>query len=314
MYVPSFGGGMEINMSEKYTFALLGGDKRQAVVAGRLLSLGHTVRIFGLGELSAEIVGAEIFLSAEKAIVGCDALILPLPVSRDGITLNIASLEKKDRPTLADILKYIAKTPGSIVIGGLVPKSMRDMALGLSVDIVDYYESEDLQKKNALPSAEGALMLAMENTDKVIEGMPVLVSGYGRIAGILADKLKKLGARVAIAARRDEVLCEIAMSGYMPIKTTDINKMRDAVCECEVIFNTVPGIIFAGKILEDAKRKPLYVEIASAPGGIDIPLARGLGYQILSAPSLPGKYAPESAGEYIFETLSDILIQRGMKI
>ncbi len=301
-------------MSEKYTFALLGGDGRQAVVAKRLLSLGHTVRIFGLGEQSAEISGAEIYMSAEKAVAGCDAVLLPLPLSRDNISLNLTSVEKKDIPTLSDIVKYTAKNRKTIIVGGIIPKEMRELADDLSVETADYYESDDLQKKNALPSAEGALMVAMQNTDKVIEGMPVLVSGYGRIAKLLSERLKKLGASVTVAARRDEVLCEIAMSGYNAVKTADTDEMSRTVGECEVIFNTVPSVIFSGRILDSAKRKPLYIEIASTPGGIDIPYARELGYRILFAPSLPGKYAPATAGEYIFETIRDILVQRGMEL
>jgi dipicolinate synthase subunit A len=301
-------------MSKKYTFAILGGDLRQAVVARKLLALGHNIKIFGFGNLSGEIPGAEIHLSLEKAILGCDAILLPLPTSRDGILLNLFSSEKKDSPILSDIIKHASKNTMPLIIGGMIPKGMREYADSLSVDTVDYYESEELQKKNALPSAEGALMVAMENTDKVIYGMKVLIGGYGRIGKLLADRLKKLGAHVSVAARRDEVLCEIAMSGYVPIKIGDVKEMCKAVTQCDVIFNTVPGIIFSGKMLESEGIKPLYIEIASSPGGIDIPSAREKGYQIIFAPSLPGKYAPSSAGEYIFETISDILINRGIKL
>ena len=301
-------------MSEKYTFTILGGDSRQSVVAKRLLSLGHTVRIFGLGDISGEISGAEIYMSAEKAIFGCDALLLPLPTSRDGKHLNLVSTEKKDCPILSDIVKHASKNIKPLIIGGLIPKEIREYAKTLSVNTIDYYESEKLQEKNALPSAEGALMVAMENTDKVIFGMPVLVSGYGRIGKLLADRLKKLGAHVMVAARRDEVICEIAMSGYIPVRISDVEGIRKAVGKCEVIFNTVPGVIFSGKMLDADRSKPLYIEIASSPGGIDIQSAREKGYRIIFAPSLPGKYAPSSAGEYIFETISDILINRGIKL
>ena len=301
-------------MPEKYTFTILGGDQRQAVVAKELSTLGHSVRVFGVGDLNTDIDGIEINLSLEKAIIGCDAVILPLPVTRDGETLNMSSVEKKDRPKLREIIKDIAKCKNAIVFGGLIPESMREYANELSVETVDYYKSEELQRKNALPSAEGAIMIAMENADTVLEGATVLVSGYGRIGRLIAEKLKKLGANVSVAARRDEVLCEIAMSGYRAVRTTNIDEMSRAVRENEIIINTVPEIIFAGKTLDCGKNKPLYIEIASSPGGIDIPYARELGYKIISAPSLPGKYAPQSAGKYIFETIRDIMIKRGMKV
>lgn len=301
-------------MPTKYIFAIIGGDLRQAVIANKLLALGHTVRLFGLGEFSAKITGSEFFLSAEKAILGCDAVLLPLPVSRDGRYLNMISNEKKDCPLLSDIVKYCAHNPSPWIIGGLIPQEMRDIADTLSVKITDYYESENLQMKNALPSAEGALMISMENTERVISGMNVLVSGYGRIGKYLADILRKLGADVSVAARRDEIICEITMSGYNSIKITDEKSMKNAINTCDVIFNTVPSVIFTERILNGVKHAPIYVEIASSPGGISVQHARENGIRILSAPSLPGRYAPASAGEYIFETIRDILYERGIKI
>lgn len=301
-------------MSEKYTFTVLGGDRRQVVIAKRLVAMGHTVRIYGLGDLYSEIAGAELFLSLEKAVMGCDIVLLPLPVSRDGETLNLVSCEKKDCPTLDQIVRYTSKNSQAIILGGLIPPEMQKTANELGVRTLDYYKNESLQLKNALPSAEGAIMIAMENSDKVLEGMSVLVSGYGRIASLLADKLKKLGADVYVCARRDEVLCEIAMSGYRPVHISDMGAMHDAIVECDVVFNTVPGLIFTKQILDGIDPKPLYIEIASTPGGIDIPCARDLGYKILFAPSLPGKYAPTSAGEYIFETIYEILEKGGVNI
>ena len=60
--------------------------------------------------------------------------------------------------------------------------------------------------------------------------------------------------------------------------------------------------------------KPLYIEIASAPGGIDLPAARDKGIKTIIAPSIPGKYSPKTAGKYIFETVCDILSERGIII
>ena len=113
-------------MSEKYTFAILGGDRRQATVAKRLISRGHAVRIFGLGDLSLEISGAELYSSPEKTILNCDVVLLPLPVTRDGKFLNFVPLEKKDCPTLMDILKYINRQSKTIILGGLIPIDLKN--------------------------------------------------------------------------------------------------------------------------------------------------------------------------------------------
>ncbi len=298
-------------MSKKYTFTILGGDRRYAGIAKRLLSFGHTVRICGLDAPSADIAGAELFLSPDKAMLGCDVIILPLPVSRDNIFLNFIASDNATKLTLADIVKSASKNANTIITGGIIPVSMAEMCQKLGVRFFDYYAVEELQKKNALPSAEGAVMLAMENTEKNIEGSHALIGGYGRIGKILAHKLKVLGAEVTVAARRDEVLCEIALGGCNAINTSDIEAMSCAVSGSDVIFNTSPGIIFTKQILEKAHAKPIYIEIASAPGGIDIPSARECGLQMIFAPSIPGKYAPVSAGDYILETIFDFLELNG---
>ena len=46
-------------------------------------------------------------------------------------------------------------------------------------------------------------------------------------------------------------------------------------------------------------KKTLLIDLASAPGGVDIKAARELGANVIWATSLPGKYAPRSAGEMI---------------
>ena len=68
------------------------------------------------------------------------------------------------------------------------------------------------------------------------------------------------------------------------------------------------------KLLKSVNGSPLYIEIASSPGGIDIKAARDAGVEIVLAPSLPGRYAPVSAGKYVFETISEILSERRIKI
>ena len=298
-------------MSEKYTFAILGGDRRQTVIAERLLLFGHAVRLYGAGDSGKRAIGAEICFSLKKAIGESDIVILPLPASRDGITLNMDSEDIKEKVSLKEIGDLCLKEKVGCIFGGMIPKAFYEYAKENKIECFDYYGEESLQMKNALPSAEGAIMLAMQNTDTVFEGSSVLVCGYGRIGRIIADKARKLGADVTVAARRDEVLCGIALSGYKALRIDSNSDMTDVVDSSDVIFNTVPSNVINKQILCQIRHTPLYIEIASSPGGIDISAAREKGMHILFAPSLPGKYAPVSAGEYIFETIVELLERRG---
>ena len=299
-------------MSEKYTFSVIGGDHRQLVIIKKLLLLGHGVKVFSISAPIGCIPGAEFMSSAEKALEGSDILLLPLPMSRDGISINLTSTPEE--LGIASLFGMLSKKEKPLIFGGLIPREARALTENAALELIDYYKCEELQIKNALPSAEGAIMVAMENTDRVIEGMEVLVCGYGRIGKILAHKLKLLGANVSVAARRDEVLCEIAMSGFDPIDIKRPDELTQASINSDVIFNTIPVQIFSKQIINKIDTDPLYIEIASAPGGIDVQSARAHGMRLIFAPSLPGKYAPSSAGEYIFETIKDILDKRGMNI
>ena len=299
-------------MSKKYTFSVVGGDHRQVVIIRMLLSRGHCVKVFSLASPTSAIEGAEICSSLEKALTDSDVILLPLPMSRDRTNLNLTAQDCN--VGIHDLIKICSRNDACIIFGGLIGNEAKAYAEDAKATLIDYYNFEDLQQRNALPSAEGAIMVAMENTDRVIEGMRVLICGYGRIGKLLADKMKRLGASVSVAARRDEILCEIAMAGFEAVDLRQINDLIRASQGCEVIFNTIPSQIFTRQVVEKIVGDPLYIEIASAPGGIDLQSARERKMRIIFAPSLPGRYAPASAGEYIFETIKDILSKRGMDI
>ena len=295
-------------MKDKKIFVLFGNDKRQFEIAKLLKSQGHTVRMCHCGQICEEIKGCDIYIDWRHALVGGNVIVLPLPITRDGENLAYSD----EAIALKDIISYAVKCGCELIVGGLIPDEMiTEHADSIKFD--DYYRSEELQRKNALPSAEGALMLAMENTDTIIRGMNVLISGYGRIGYHLADILYLLGANVTIAARRDESLCEAALKGYKTVRI-GVNglDLTSNFKDFDVIFNTVPHQIFKKASFSELKEKAVYIEIASAPYGLDITAARESGVHVIFAPSIPSKYAPATAGRYIFEAISEILSKRGM--
>lgn len=299
-------------MSKKYTFSILGGDRRQTVVAEHLLSLGHEVRIYGIPDSS--VTGAEACFGLKKAVEGSDIVLLPLPASRDGKNLNVGTMRDSNDITLNEIVDCCSQNGNCLILGGMLQHDFCQYASKKGIETVDFYLDESLQKKNALPSAEGAIMVAMQNTDRVFCGMNILICGYGRIGRIIAKKARLLGADVTVAARRDEVLCEVAMDGYTAVRFSEQDTFAEAINSSDVVFNTVPCNVINRSVLRTIKNLPLYIEIASFPGGIDASTARDIGMRVVYAPSLPGKYAPASAGEYIYETIIDLLKIRGYEL
>lgn len=298
------------NETQKYKIAILGGDKRLHEVAALFSAQEHEVRLFGLSDGNMNSASGKLCSNVDKAMLGADIAILPLPLTRDNIHLSSGG----EKTPLNEIIR-LASANNTVLLGGIVPAEMKRLCAASGVEIYDYYAREELQKKNALPSAEGALMIAMENTDVTIDGTNALVCGYGRIGKILAFLLRGMGAQVIIAARRDEVICEATMDGFETVKICgNGQELQQASNKCDVIFNTVPAIIFSPSVVSGMTSKPLYIEIASSPGGIDLGAARDTGIKTIIAPSIPGKYSPKTAGKYIFETVCSILSERGIII
>ena len=66
--------------------------------------------------------------------------------------------------------------------------------------------------------------------------------------------------------------------------------------EYELIFNTVPHLLFDARTLEFAAKNARMFELASEPYGIDFAAAKRLNIPVILAEGIPGKYAPKTAG------------------
>jgi dipicolinate synthase subunit A len=60
-------------------------------------------------------------------------------------------------------------------------------------------------------------------------------------------------------------------------------------------------------VLRGLSRDTVLIDLASAPGGVDAEAAANLGIRVIFALSLPGKYAPVSAGHIIAQTVLSCL-------
>lgn len=175
----------------------------------------------------------------------------------------------------------------------------------------DFLQREDFSILNAIPTVEGALLVAMEHTAHTIHGCNACVIGHGRIGRMLAEKLGALGAHVSVSARKSEDFAWIRASGFRVLHSLHLD---GKLSEQDVIFNTVPHMMLPHARLKELKKSCLLVDLASAPGGIDFKAAEKLGLNSQWALSLPGKVAPESAAQYLRDTLLAILLERDVKL
>lgn len=114
---------------------------------------------------------------------------LPLPVGRKGrLTLPLSG-EELPLDRLWPLLRR-----DQLLLGGQAGALKETLAADFGLTLEDYFDREETQVLNAVPTAEGAVQRAMEATDGVLLGAKCLVVGYGRIGKVLCHRLAGLGA------------------------------------------------------------------------------------------------------------------------
>lgn len=157
---------------------------------------------------------------------------------------------------------------------------------------------------NNVPTCEGAIQLAMEQTEYTLQGAACLVVGYGRIGTLLARKLQALGANVTVSARSARDFARIEANG---LPTLDTCHLVGHLEKFQLIFNTVPAPIFGTAELSSLMPDCLIIDLASMPGGLDADAKLPTSCRLLHALSLPGRVAPLSAARAIHDTVMTIL-------
>ncbi len=285
-------------MTGEWNVWVIGGDARQARLAELLAEDGHRVHTYAL-ELGGELPAA----TAEESLEGAelaDCVVLPLPAEGEEGCLS-TPLSARRHP-LGEILD--ALRPGQTVCAGRVSERLAALALERKLTVLDYFAREELAVLNAVPTAEGAVELAMEELPITLHGARVLVIGFGRVGKLCAHRFAALGSQVSVAARKWSDLAWCESLGYGAER---IENLRPWLCGYDLVINTVPARVLGEEELKELKSGCLVIDLASKPGGVDLEAAAALGVRVIWALSLPGKTAPVSAGKAIRETIYHML-------
>ncbi len=289
-------------MSEKYLIA--GGDLRFARLAEYLAEKGGCVYTLGFenaAPFSKRIHSLKSLMSLNESV---DYLILPLPVSNDGVNLNMP-YSKHILPI--EQLCPVVKENG-IVFGGRFTDKIKAVFNERGICTEDYSAREEFAVLNAQATAEGAIQVAMEETAAALSGQRVLITGMGRIAKLLVYALKGFNADITVAARK---YADLAWAEVYGCKHIHINQLKENLHNYSIIFNTVPAVLLDADKLKQLDKGCLVIDLASKPGGVDFDTAAELGIRAVWLLSLPGKVAPLTAGVTIGKTISNILEERG---
>ncbi len=293
-------------MKQNLTFAFIGGDPRQVQAISRLASDGHNIRTLALEQASFP-VGLPIHEASDlkTCLMGADIVLLPLPYSNGEET--ICTVFSKKTVYCSDILREMK--PHQLLLVGRADPKLQALADLYSIHIIDYAKREELAILNSIPTAEGALEIALRETPHTIHNSRCLILGYGRIGKHLGMILQGLGAKVAVAARKESDLAWIQARGMdgIPFST-----LAEHLQDWDIVWNTVPAMVLDFKLLSRLSDHCLILDLASRPGGVDFDTAQILGKKVIWALSLPGKCAPETAGDIIKDTIVHILEELGV--
>ncbi len=280
----------------KKHIAVLGGDLRQAAVGEYFAKKDYDVLMWGF-DRGIEPNDITVCKDINDAVRGAAAVILPVPALADGF---INAPFSDERVPLDDI----SFEPDAPVFGGRLDQAALDKFDAMGVKAYDYLLCEDLAVKNAVPTAEGAIELAMSELCVTLTSCRILVMGWGRIGKILSKMLRGLGADTTVYARRSEARALCSALGYDTLSDFELLANLGSF---DVIFNTVPSIMLDRRRLSRVRDDTLIIDLASKPGGISMDDARDMGKRVIWALSLPGKCAPVTSGHIIAETVLGLL-------
>ncbi len=287
-------------MSENKIIAAVGGDRR-LIEATRRFADDNTVMCYGWDNYTDIHPKIKRCAELKEAVSEADVVLLGLPCSADGE--NIAAPLCDHKIEISRLLETLSKD--AVICGGMLPKVITETR----ERCIDYYKDEFLQISNAVPTAEGAIMIAMEETPFTIDGARCAVLGSGRITKALVPRLKGLNAEVTVIARKktDRAYWEtqgIAVCGF--------ERLKERFEYADIIFNTVPAKVIDKDVIDSVSPKSLIIDLASRPGGVDFEYAKQSGKRVVWALSLPGKVAPVTAGRIIYNSVLSLLYEKGV--
>lgn len=283
-------------------FSVIGGDLRLCSLAKMLAKDKNNVSVFAM-ENSKEIVKDKTINkceSIEEAIDKSKIIIGSIPFLNSNGEMYTSFSNKIIRVKDFTKKKYKDKT----FIAGNISNQAKEKLEKSFERVIDIMKQEELVILNTIATAEGAIEVAIQNTDTIIHGSNVLILGFGRVAKEVATKFHGLSAKVTCAARKTTDLAWIKTLGY---EAVNINELGEDLKKYDIIINTVPHMIIDKEKMQFMRQNVLLIDLASSPGGINIEDAKQMNLKFVWALALPGKIAPVTSAKFIKDTIYNLI-------
>lgn len=259
----------------------VGGDARIVYAAECFASEGHAVSLL--------CPAIPSHLPTTDALDGAELILLPMPLTRNGVTVTVAGEGSIPLGVLSALRSVL------FAGGGTSP-------FDASLPYYNYAADPILVAENARLTALGTL----DAWGSLGKDVAVLCVGYGYVGKALARAAREQGYRVYVAARRREVREQAERDGFQALAINEVPPCGLPLFVC----NSVPAPIYTAEFFGRLPKYSRYYELASAPGGICPETDHGE-IPIHALPGIPGKYAPREAGRIIHASVKRYLDARG---
>ena len=255
---------------------IIGGDNRLKIAKKQLDKENFLVDTLGL------------YPDDNGSIENADIILLPVPTTKDGQTV------------------YCPLNNRKIYLNEIAERVENQLILCCNYkfegkNYIDYNTLDSFALLNAVPTAEGAIALAINETDFTLWKSKVLVVGYGRVGKIIADRLNALGADVTVSARKTRDFATLSALGFKYINT---ETLCDIYLDFDIIFNTVDAEILNDSALQNCPAD-LIIDLSSK-GGFNLSFAKALGIKAFKPGGIPGVCAPKTAGKILAQTVTEL--------
>ena len=279
---------------------MYGGDLRTVKLAELYAKEGRSVYVYAQEkyyEASRKNDNIDMCKNLKESIDKSEVIVSSIPLSRDKENVNTTYSDIK-----INLKELQSMLTDKIFVAGNIPTYYYE---NKSIKNIDLLQNEELTILNAIPTVEGTIKIAIEETECTIHESNVLIYGYGRIGKMLCKKFQALGANVYCVARKEADLAWIREERCFPLKYEEIAKYAGSI---DIIINTVPVLVVKEEIIKELKKECVIIDIASKPGGIDENVTKKYNIKHIVALGIPGKIAPLTAAKYIKKQIDKLFI------
>jgi dipicolinate synthase subunit A len=294
------------NELQGLTVAVLGGDLRMLEHMRGARAAGAIVQHYGSVPGAAEAAGRPQAASLADAVKGAKIISCPIP----GVGTDASLFAKyTDEKLLMTPVVLKGAAPSALMFTYCETPQLIAWAKGTPVEVIGYGEDDALCILHAIPTAEGAIKLAIEHTDVTLLGMPVLCFGLGRIGTSVVQAFASMKARVTVAARNP---AQLARAEAMGLDTVPLNRLLEVAGYLErflLLVSSSAERVVTRAIIASTRPEVLIMDLCSPPGSVDFDAAKEFSRKVVWGRAQAGT-APRSAGAHEWQVLMRFVRER----